>query len=354
MPPHAEEGTLPVTLPRVPLVSAPTPVHPLPRLGRAWGLAELWTKRDDLSAVLYGGNKPRKLEYLLGRARARGCRHVLTFGGLGTNHGLATAVHAAALGLETTLVLVPQPVTPRVIENLRLAHAVGAALLPAQGLADAARRALAVLMRSAARGRRTLLVPPGGSSALGTVGYVQAGLELAAQVRDGALPEPLALFVPVGSGGTAAGLALGIRLGGLATEIVGVLVTDILPPSPGRLRRLAHAAGHRLGGPAARVRLPRTAIRLLPDFVGPGYGAATPEAATAVEMAEALEGVPLETTYTGKCLAALRQQARLGLAAHRPVLFWNTVSSIEPLPPGGRLPPLAALPSAVRSALGLA
>lgn len=338
-----------VSLPRIRLVEEPTPVQALPRLGRALRCLELWAKRDDLSARLYGGNKPRKLEFLLGQGRTRGYSRLLTFGGLGTNHGLATTVHGAACGLPTTLVLVPQPVTPRVVLTLRLAHAFGAQLVVARGAADAARRALALLLRGHARGERPLLVPPGGSSPRGTVGYVEAGLELAAQVRGGELPEPALVFVAVGSGGTAAGLALGLRLGGLASRVVGVLVTDILPPSRGRLLRLARAAGRLMDLPPAALRLPEDALRLVTTAVGPGYGVPTAEASEAVELAARLEGLALETTYTGKCLSALAREA-----AHirGPVLFWNTVSSIEPLPPGGRLPPLDALPAPVRRALG--
>ena len=339
------------TLPRVALVTRPTPVHRLTKLGRALGADDLWVKRDDVSGALYGGNKPRKLEYLLGRAVARGYRSVVTFGALGTNHGLATAVHAAGLGLEAILVLVPQPITTRVVHALQLDHAFGAEIVVASGVADAARRALALLVRSWARGRPALLIPPGGSSPLGTVGYVEAGLELGAQVQAGQLPEPRAVFVAAGSGGTAAGLALGLHLAGLGTQVIGVLVTDILPPSVARLRRLAQRAGRRLGGEAAGIRLPTGALTLASGFVGPAYGAATPEATEAVTLAERLEGLALETTYTGKCLAAV---GRLGSSAplrHGPVLFWNTVSSIEPLPPGGRLPPVSALPAPVQRAV---
>ena len=338
-------------LPRIALVTRPTPVHRLPRLGRALGANDLWVKRDDLSAALYAGNKPRKLEYLLGRAVSRGYRSIVTFGALGTNHGLATAVHAAGLGLETILVLVPQPVTPRVVHALQLDRAFGAELVIASGVADAAGRALALLARSWARGRPALLVPPGGSSPLGTVGYVEAGLELEAQVRAGELPEPRALFVAVGSGGTAAGLALGLRLAGLGTQVIGVLVTDILPPSAVRLRRLAHAAGRRAGGEAAAIRLPVGALTLVAGFVGAAYGASTPEATEAVALAERLEGLALETTYTGKCLAALGRLASTAPLRPGPVLFWNTVSSIEPLPPGGRLPRVSELPAPVQRAV---
>ena len=134
-------------LPRVCLTTLPTPVEPLERLARASDIAALWIKRDDATGRLYGGNKPRKLELLLGAAVARGRRRVLTFGALGTHHGLATTICARAAGLDTTLVLVPQPVTPHVRHCLQLLHACGAELHLASGVADAARQALGILAR---------------------------------------------------------------------------------------------------------------------------------------------------------------------------------------------------------------
>jgi D-cysteine desulfhydrase len=330
-------------------LATPTPVHRLDGLANALGVrAPLWVKRDDLSAPAYGGNTPRKLARILPDAAARGRRTVVTFGGLGSNHALATTVHGAALGLRTVLVLVPQPVTARVVHTLRLDSALGAEIHCAAGLAAAARRAFAILARSWRSGDRALLVPPGGSSPLGAAGQIDAGLELAAQVRAGELPEPAAVYVAVGSGGTAAGLAVGLRAGGLRTQVVGVVVTDVLPPSMKRLRRLAHAAARR-HETASGTRLPPDAIRLVHSAVGPGYGHATPEASRAVAFAAERAALPLETTYTGKCLAAL---ARDVPGDGRPVLFWNTVSSIEPLPPDGHLPPVSALPVAVRRLVG--
>jgi len=184
------------------------------------------------------------------------------------------------------------------------------------------------------------------------VGYVDAGLELVAQVRAGEMPAPGAVFVAVGSGGTAAGLALGLRAGGLATVVVGVVVTDLLPPTMARLLRLAHAAGRRAGGVASTTRLDAGALRLVDGFIGRGYGHPTPEAERAVACAADAEHLPLETTYTGKCLAALAAMARANDVPPGPLLFWNTVSSVEPLPPDGRLPPVAALPAAIRARLG--
>ncbi len=331
-------------LPRLPLTNLPTPVEQLERLGRAAGIAPPWIKRDDLSGTIYGGNKPRKLELLLGAACARGRRQVLTFGGLGTHHGLATAACGRAAGLATTLVLVPQPVTPHVQRCLRLLHALGADMHLARGPLDAARRGLALLARGWLGGAPPALVPTGGTSVLGALGYLNAGLELVEQVRAGQLPEPAAVFVALGSGGTVAGLLAGLRLGGLESRVVGVLVTDILPPSRGRLLRLARACLARYA-PAAEVTISDADLDVEHGFVGPGYGALTAEAIAARRALEESEGIPLETTYTGKCLAALLRQASMPPLRGRPVLFWDTFSSTEPsnapedLPRDDTLPP---------------
>jgi D-cysteine desulfhydrase len=328
----------PASLPRVPLTTLPTPVEPLERLARASGIAQLWIKRDDASGTLYGGNKPRKLELLLGAARARGRRRVLTFGPIGTHHGLATAICGRAAGLDTTLVLVPQPVTPQVQRCLRLLHACGAELHLASGVPDAARRGLALLARGWLRGEPLEVIPTGGTSSLGALGYVNAGLELAEQVRGGLLPEPAAIFVPLGSGGTVAGLVAGLRIGGLASRVVGVLVTDILPPSARRLLRLARSCLARLGPAARGVALSTDDLEIERGFVGSGYGAVTPEGEAAGRLAEHHQGIALDSTYTAKCLAALLHHGTSRTLRGKPLLFWNTFSSVEPAvapaPPG--------------------
>jgi len=331
-------------LPRVQLLGAPTPVHRLSALSAARGL-DLWVKRDDCSSPVYGGNKPRKLEYILGAAARRGARTLLTFGGIGTHHGLATTVFGRTVGMRTALVLVPQPLSPAVQRSLLLAHAFGAELHWAHGVSGVTVTALGVLARSVLRGDAPFVVAPGGSSVTGTLGFVRAGLELAAQIQTAELPEPDAIYVPVGTGGTAVGIALGLRMAGVGAPVVGVLVTDILPPSGRRLRRLASRVVKRLRASdpgVPEVTLDPGALRLVSGFTGPGYGATTVEAAQAMAAIGATEKITVETTYTAKCLAALLAEGTPG----RRLLFWNTFSALEPVPPGGVLPTPAALPSA--------
>jgi D-cysteine desulfhydrase len=189
-----------------------------------------------------------------------------------------------------------------------------------------------VLARSFARGERPYLVPTGGSGPTGNLGFVSAACELAEQVRAGALPEPALIFVPVGSGGTVAGLVAGLRLLGLAAQVVGVLVTDILPPSPASLARAARATVRRLQQVDRELRSPRLApadFALARGQLGPGYGAATDAAREARALA-ARVGLALDLTYSAKCFAELLARARASALPRGPVLFWHTFNAVDP------------------------
>jgi D-cysteine desulfhydrase len=310
--------------PRHAVLSVPTPVKPLPLTGVPKGM--LYVKRDDRSCLRYGGNKPRKLEFIIGAALSRGARRLVTTGGLGTHHGLATTILGRDAGLATTLVLLRQPVTEAVQRSLLLDVAYGAELVYGANVTGTAVQVLRVLSGAAARGEKPFLVATGGSSARGNLGFVSAGFELAEQIHDGRLPEPAEIYVPVGTGGTLAGLVAGLKLAGLSVRVVGVLVTDILPPSPRCLAVAACAALKTLR--RAHPRIPHAVVTpddfdLARDQLGPGYGAVTPAGREAVEAAADCDLV-LETTYTGKCLAEVRARAQRRRLPEGPVLFWNT------------------------------
>jgi len=341
--------TLTGRLARIKLTNLPTAVHPLSRVGRAQGIDRLWVKRDDQSGLLYGGNKPRKLEFLLAEAHRRGKRSVMTFGGIGTNHGLATAICAREIGLRAILVLLRQPLTDHVRRCLLLDHAYGAELHYAPSVPRVAATALALLGHGLLRRDVPYIIPTGGTSPLGTLGYVNAACELAEQIETGELPEPDSIFVPLGSGGTVAGLILGLKLAGLRSRVVGVLVTDILPPSAARLARLARGALGRLRRAAPEVPavpVSNADVTLIPGYVGAGYGAPTPEGQAALELVEALEAIHLETTYTAKCFAALLRLAQQHPYRGQTLLFWNTYSSIDPAAALAALPDFHDLPPA--------
>lgn len=335
--------------PRVEFTRLPTPVRRLDNLARARGLGEIWIKHDDRTGVLYGGNKPRKLEFLLGAARQGGYRTAITFGGIGTHHGLATAICAREAGMRCVLVLMPQPVTDHVRHCLLLHKAFGAEMHLASSVGGIVVKSIARCARGIVRNDLPWVVPTGGTSARGALGYVNAACELAEQIRRGELPEPAYIFTPLGSGGTIAGLVAGLKLAGVRSHVVGVLVTNILPPSANRLASLARASLMLLR--SAKLACPTIAIQasdltIIKTHIGKGYGAATAEAEEALQLLEDTEGVALETTYTAKCVAALLRYAQQAPYAGKPLLFWNTYSAVDPASTLSRLPEYTELPPA--------
>jgi 1-aminocyclopropane-1-carboxylate deaminase/D-cysteine desulfhydrase-like pyridoxal-dependent ACC family enzyme len=332
-------------VPWLPLREAPTPVEPLPlgeHLGPACSApAEIWVKRDDLTSSRYGGNKVRKLEYLLAAALEQRRPAAVTSGAYGSNHVLATAIHGGALGLRIEGVLYPQPVTPRVCDQLDLMLRAGACLHAASTYLKIPHAMTAAWAHAARHGRRMpALIAPGGSSPLGVLGYVDAALELRAQVDAGLCPAPDMVYLPLGTGSTAAGLLLGLALAGLHPRVMAVRVAPFPFASTATVLGLAHAAwlllwraGARTGGgrsPSGRG-LPRPQpgqLSVVGGFLGPGYGHLTPAADEAVAVA-AVRGLSLEPVYTGKTLAGLLDHARSGRLAGKRVLFLNTHSSAD-------------------------
>jgi D-cysteine desulfhydrase len=331
---HDRFPALQETLPHVTLGAGPTPVRRLARVSSEAG-CEVWCKQDGLYGGPYGGNKVRKLEWVLADARQRGSRTILTIGALGTNHGLATAIYARELGLATALVLVDQPMDEHVRAQLERLHASGASL----HFTRTTPRTVAALPWLIARHtdwrarRAPYVLPVGGSSPSGVLGYVEAGLELGAQVAAGALPEPAAVVVPVGSGGTVAGLALGLRLAGLRARAVGVVVNDRMRLDAGRTARLAGRAAallRRRGAalPTAAVVRPADVL-LARDWLGAGYGHPTAEAREAAALLREQESLALDPVYAAKAMAGLLGLARRGALAGGPVLFVATGDALS-------------------------
>lgn len=321
-------------LPTVPLGTWPTPVQPAAHGVLPGPCAGLWLKRDDRCATPYGGNKVRKLEFLLADALRRGHEAVFTFGVAGSNHALATAIYAQQLGLEAVLLLTPQSNSSFVGRNLKLGRWAGARQLHCATEAEANRRARILELHGRGTGPAPYRIPGGGSSPLGAVGFVNAGLELAAQVRAGLIPEPDDLYVALGTMGTAAGLALGLAVAGLRTRLVLVRVVRADIASPQRFRSLYHGAArllHELDPRFPRAPLDASRIELRHEFIGPGYARFTDEGMAALAFARQAFDIGLEGTYTGKALAALLADLRAGRLANRQVLFWNTYNS-QPMP----------------------
>jgi D-cysteine desulfhydrase len=299
-------------------------------LARLLGIQSFFVKRDDISGRAYGGNKVRKLEFLLGQALAESRRAVITFGAVGSNHVRATAVYGGQLGLQVHAVLAPQASTPYLEANFLADRAAGATLHFAESYAEALRRGAELRDEITIRdGIEPFIVPFGGTNARGTIGFVNAAIELACQIESGVLPEPDLIYVPYGSTGTASGLALGLAAVGLRTSVVGVRVVPAESTKPERTRRVMEEAVtllRELDAGFPWVKPENAVLEVRDGFLGDGYAAATAESRDAVALAEA-NNMHLETTYTGKALAALVADARAGKLAGKTTLFWNTYSS---------------------------
>jgi D-cysteine desulfhydrase len=318
---------LQVDLERVKLGEGPTPVRELTRLGADRGQAAVWIKDDGVYSA-FGGNKARKLEWLLADARRRGKRTILTGGAVGTNHGLATALFARRLGMRTVLVLVSQPDSEHVRRQLQRIRATGAELHFPRGVSRAyALGAWLMVGRASPPANLPYFLRPGGSVPLGCVGYVEAAMELSEQVEAGELPEPTHVLVALGSGGTAAGLLAGLKLAGLRSRLVGVLVNDLVRVDERTVARLARRTLRLLrrnGAHLREVEVTAADVEIQRGWLGPGYGHPIPEADRAIELLGERENVVLEPVYTAKAAAAVLELNRRGAFGPGPVLYWHT------------------------------
>jgi 1-aminocyclopropane-1-carboxylate deaminase/D-cysteine desulfhydrase-like pyridoxal-dependent ACC family enzyme len=324
--------TLPCTqtIPHTRLAQLPTPVEHLVDLGVEVGVESLFVKRDDQSGTAYGGNKVRKLEFLLGEAVAEGYDEVWTVGAIGSHHALATCIYARELGLTPSVLHFPQPVTDHVLDNLRAISTTQPKLKLASHKAQLPVEVGKAKVRDwLSRSNDVYYIPGGGSSPVGVLGYVNAAFELAAQVDDGELPEPDYIFVAAGTCGTLAGLTLGCRMAGLATQVVGVRVVDKILANATLTARLANKTGDILAehGVEDVPRISRSEVLVLDDYFGPDYGVPTEEGLDAMDVAGEAAELKLEPTYTAKAFAGLVDvRERFGLA-DKHVLYWHTLSS---------------------------
>lgn len=304
-------------LPRVHLAQLPTPLQATPRLLPALLGADgpqLYVKRDDLTGIELTGNKVRKLELLLADAQRQGADTVLTCGGVQSNHCRATALAAAQLGLRCILLLrVEDPAQPPPLSgNLLLGALAGAEV---RFISRAAYKERAALMAELctelrATGRTGYPIPEGGSNALGALGYVGCIEELRTQVAEPQLP--LTIVHAAGSGGTGAGLLLGIALSGLPWRVAAVNVCDDRPYFVRRVREILDEAAAVFGLRAA-ARLSAEGERVIDirdGYVGRGYALSQPDELRLIRAACRAQGLVLDPVYTGKALRGLTEELR--------------------------------------------
>jgi len=314
--------TLGEQLPRMRLASLPTPVREV-AVKTDSGKRNLSVKCDDQTGVIYGGNKVRKLEYIFPRARDKKCERLATFGAVGSNSALATALYARQAGFDCTCFLMHQTKTAQIPATLNM-HIQNGTELIRYGGAYAKR---VQTLRDHLWGRKAWVIPMGGSSWHGTVGFVAAGLELAAQVAAGEIPKPDRIYVGTGTMGTAIGIALGLAIAELDTEVHAVRASDIAITNDHLMTKLTEktvSMMRRLDESVPADLASRTNIRLRNSYFGGGYAHTTPEAEAAITFAKEQLKIRLESTYTGKALAALLADLQEPGAESLNILFWNT------------------------------
>jgi len=305
----------------VPLASFPTPVQKLEKLGTKLGGGSLYIKRDDLAGKPNGGSKLRKLELLFGEAKQAGKTKVISFGGLGSNMHLATAVHAPRVGLDAVLLLSPHPVTEQVRYKLLAEHELGAEMRYCKSLGHAA--SIAQELLEGPEGAGYHVMPPGGTSTLSNIGFVNAAFELKEQIAQGLMPAPDRIYIAAGTMGSAAGLIVGLKAAGLKTMVVAVKTTSSTNYS--RLLALVRQTSEMLHGLDPSFPLVQPGffdLRVDLHHFGFAYGQHTPKSRRAARLMAAHTNIELDLIYTGRAFAALIDDApALGSQV---VLFWNT------------------------------
>lgn len=307
---------------RLDLMPAATPLEKLDRLS-AWLARDIYIKRDDLTPLALGGNKLRKLEYLVADALAQGADTLITAGAIQSNHVRQTAALAARLGLSCFALLE----NPTGTENTDYLHNGNRLLLElfearvelVENLdnAQASMEALAARLRNG--GKQPYIVPIGGSSPVGTLGYVRAGLELADQIEASGVTFA-AVVLASGSAGTQAGLALALSERLPELPVIGVTVSREEDQQRPKVQGLAEATAQLLGTP-----LPEAfKVHLWDEYYGPGYGEPNAGGLAAIKLLAAQEGILLDPVYTGKAMAGLLDGVGRQRFEDGPVLFVHT------------------------------
>ncbi|HMF32838.1 MAG TPA: pyridoxal-phosphate dependent enzyme [Candidatus Lokiarchaeia archaeon] len=318
-------------IPWMSLAPLQTPVENLATLGNQVGCHSIYIKRDDLTSPLYGGNKVRKFEFFFADFLAKKRKRLITLGGTGSNHCLASTIfvkhlnETQNLNIHSVIGLTDQPVTEHVRHNLLLDQYFGAEFVYAHGYGGI----LPKLMGYYLTHRGSYFMWPGASTAVGTLGFVNAAFELKQQVDAGEMPEPDKIFCACGSAGTSAGLALGCQLAGLKTKVIGAQVSMAMFASTKSThnlmqKTLALLQAHDHTVPTVDL----SNIFVDPNYYGGTYGWPTRRGIDAIAQVKDLEGIILEVTYTGKAFACLLDYLQKDPACKdETLLFWNTYNS---------------------------
>lgn len=307
-------------LPRISIAHLPTPLEPMPRLSAALGGPELWIKRDDQTGLAGGGNKTRKLEYLAAVAQSEEADTLITGGAPQSNHCRQTAAAAAHLGLRAVVVLSDHP--QEATGNILLDQLLGAKIVWAGDEPRDAAMEVA-FEREQAAGYKPYLIPYGGSNPIGASGYVTAVEELAEQLRERDLPSFDRIVFASSSGGTHAGLAVGVRALDMPTQVLGISIDKPHLVLTGDIvAQLATETARLLG---LDDTFAAADIQANADYLGGGYGVIGSPEKEAIRLFAQNDGILLDPVYTGRAAAGLIDLIRNGtIAKDERILFWHT------------------------------
>ncbi len=314
-------------LPRFHLAEFPTPIHYLESLTKEYKGPAIFMKRDDLTSLGMGGNKTRKLEFLIGEAREQKKDTLVTAGGIQSNHCRLTAAAARKAGLDCHLVLNG---TPPVIPNGNLLlDTLFGAKIHFCDREERDERLFLVADELEERGKKPYVIPVGGSNSVGSVGYVDAMLELVNQVDDLSIT-PDSIVFATSSGGTQAGLALGAKIAGFNDEVLGISIDQVQAgPGPFRpvLTHIANGAAARIG---SDIRLTEPDFSLNYDYLGAGYAMPGELEFNAIRDLAHHEGILLGPVYTARAMGGMLDLIKKGhFTKDQTVLFWHTGGTPE-------------------------
>jgi D-cysteine desulfhydrase family pyridoxal phosphate-dependent enzyme len=312
-------------IPRLHFAHLPTSIEELPRLSAALGGPRILVKRDDQTGLAFGGNKTRKLEFLVAEAQEQGAQMMISAGAIQSNHCRQTAAAAARYGMECTLVLTGE-MPPKPTANILLDQLFGARIVNVLDRKDRDRILQETFDQATAEGKSPYLVPYGGSSSTGALGYTFAMEEMMKQLADfrslrdfGSLDW---IVFGTSSGGTHAGLVLGQRVFDFKGKVLGISIDEPVEWLQKNVSALATSASERLG---KRIEFASADVAANADYCRAGYGVLTEAEREAVHMFASLEGLLLDPVYTGRAAAGMIDLIRKGFfKKDETVLFWHT------------------------------
>jgi D-cysteine desulfhydrase family pyridoxal phosphate-dependent enzyme len=294
----------------------PTPIEEMPRLSEALGGPRLLIKRDDQTGLAFGGNKTRKLEFLVAEAREQGAKTLISGGAMQSNHCRQTAAAAARFGFECILVLTGE-LPERSSANLLLDELFGAKIVAVPDRKDRDRILQETFDNAVAEGKNPYLVPYGGSSPTGALGYAFAMEEL---MKQNAHVDYIVFGTS--SGGTHAGLVLGQRVFGFKGKVLGISIDESEEWLKSHVSKLASDASEKMG---ERIQFTSADVLANADYCGAGYGVLTDAEREAVKLFAKYEGLLLDPVYTGRAAAGMIDLIRKGyFKKNETVLFWHT------------------------------